>query len=61
MQRERVVVFEGLDERDIPVREPVPPLALMPIFEPLGERRGEWERVAAQVAVEYVGPARRAA
>lgn len=58
MHRERIVVIEGLDERDVPVREPAPPLQLMPMFEPIGAGRGEWER-AREVEVEYLAPGSR--
>ena len=40
-------------------REPVV-LALMPIFEPIGPRRGEWER-AREIEAQYLPPQARAA
>ena len=55
MKRERVVVFEGMDEMDVPVREPAPLLALMPVFVPMGAGRGEWER-AREIEAQYIPP-----
>jgi hypothetical protein len=57
MQRERIVIIEGPDEREIVTREAAPMLQLMPIFVPLGSGRGEWER-AREVEVEYIAPGR---
>jgi len=59
MTRERIVVIEGIDERDVVTREPAPQLQLMPVFEPLGAGRGEWER-AREVEAEYLAPGRAA-
>lgn len=44
-QRERIIVIEdGADLlRETVIREPAPPLRLMPMFEPVGAGRGEWE------------------
>lgn len=56
MKRERVVVFEGMDERDLPLREPAPETELT--FAGTGPARGEYE---AATEVEYLRPTRRAA
>lgn len=58
MPRERLVV----DDDDVfgrltVEREPVV-LALMPVFEPIGARRGEWER-AREIEAEYLAPRSR--
>lgn len=55
--RERIVIIEGIDERDIPVREVVPSTELVE-WRGCGPARGEYE---AAVHVEYLPPRRRAA
>ena len=58
--RERIVVVEGIDEKEVAVRERAPLLALMPVFSPLGARQGEWE-AARVVEAKYLAPERRSA
>lgn len=58
MPRERIVVVEGLDEMDVPVREPAAELE----FRGCGPERGAWEDAHANdngaVAAEYEPPGR---
>lgn len=58
--RERIVVEDDRFGRLDVEREPAPLLQLMPVFEPIGAGRGEWER-ARQVEVEYLPPGSSAA
>jgi hypothetical protein len=55
MPRERIIVFETIDERDLPVREPAAELELAGT----GPTRGTWEE-AREVAAEYTPPGRDA-
>jgi hypothetical protein len=57
--RERIVVVETFDERDIPVREAAPSTELAE-WTGTGPARGEWE-AANDVAVEYLAPGKHAA
>lgn len=52
MKRERVVVFEGMDERDLPLREAAPSTELSQ-WRGCGPARGEYEAAAE---VEYLAP-----
>lgn len=57
MPRERIVVIEAFDERDVPVREPAAELE----FRGTGPSRGEYEDARndnGAVRVEYEPPGR---
>jgi len=62
--RERIVVIETFDERDVPVREPAPELE---VWRGCGPERGEYEARHAHandngdVRAEYTPPGGRAA
>jgi hypothetical protein len=60
MVTEHVVVLEGLDESEIPVRvrDASPPL--LAEWAGTGPARGDWE-AANEVRVDYMPPRRRAA
>lgn len=53
MPRERIIVVETFDERDIPTREPLPSTDL--VFAGTGPMRGEYEQAQA-AGVEYLPP-----
>jgi hypothetical protein len=57
MKGERIIVFEHLDERELPVRETAPTVEIA-AWRGCGAERGEYE---AAVEVEYLRPTRRAA
>ena len=59
--KERIVIIDEDRFGRLEIqREPAPPLALMPIFAPIGPRRGEWER-AREIEAQYLPPQARAA
>jgi hypothetical protein len=54
--KERIVIVdEDVFGRLTVDREPAPLLQLMPVFEPIGAGRGEWER-AREAEVQYFPP-----
>jgi hypothetical protein len=57
--RERIIVIEGIDERDIPLREVAPSTEL--VFAGTGPDRVAWEEAANDVRVEYIAPGARVA
>jgi len=57
--RERIILIETFDERDVPVREPAPELE---VWRGCGAERGAWEDRHANdnaVAAEYQPPGGR--
>jgi len=62
MTHERIILIETSDERDIPVREPIPSTDTT-TWAGTGPARGEWEaaRPGNDVRADGVGPARREA